>query len=398
MPPIVATGRDLRLDLFRGLALWLIFLDHIPSEHRELGHDPQLRLQRRRRDLRLHLRLHGGLRLWPGDAGARRSSWRARASSSAPGRSMSRISSSSSSSWRRSPMSRASFDNPLYAEEMRRLRFSAAAGRHADPGAAAQVQAELHGRAAALYRAAARLSAGALAAAARGRRSRLLLRPRSTPPCSISTGTCPPIRAGTWFFNPLAWQLIFVFGAWCALGGVEQVGKLLRSRIVVGLAVAYLVFAFLRGHDLVFPALRFLIPKCVSGLDVSDRQDQPGCAALRAFPGAGGRDRHFIPSDWPGLKSHWLRPMILCGQHSLEIFCLGIFLSFIGHFVTSRNFPIGRDADIDQRVRDSGDGWRCVADFVVQDYRGARFRESSEAAGGRPRGRRGMKSHCRGSA
>ena len=31
MPPIVPTGRDLRLDLFRGLALWLIFLDHIPS-------------------------------------------------------------------------------------------------------------------------------------------------------------------------------------------------------------------------------------------------------------------------------------------------------------------------------------------------------------------------------
>ena len=31
MPPIVATGRDLRLDLFRGLALWLIFLDHIPA-------------------------------------------------------------------------------------------------------------------------------------------------------------------------------------------------------------------------------------------------------------------------------------------------------------------------------------------------------------------------------
>ena len=24
-------GRDLRLDLFRGVALWLIFLDHIPQ-------------------------------------------------------------------------------------------------------------------------------------------------------------------------------------------------------------------------------------------------------------------------------------------------------------------------------------------------------------------------------
>src|SRR6195256_2556477 len=29
--PVVTTGRDLRLDLFRGIALWLIYLDHIPS-------------------------------------------------------------------------------------------------------------------------------------------------------------------------------------------------------------------------------------------------------------------------------------------------------------------------------------------------------------------------------
>src|SRR5579883_3372787 len=29
--PVVTTGRDLRLDLCRGIALWLIFLDHIPS-------------------------------------------------------------------------------------------------------------------------------------------------------------------------------------------------------------------------------------------------------------------------------------------------------------------------------------------------------------------------------
>jgi hypothetical protein len=29
--PVVAAERDLRLDLFRGIALWLIFLDHIPG-------------------------------------------------------------------------------------------------------------------------------------------------------------------------------------------------------------------------------------------------------------------------------------------------------------------------------------------------------------------------------
>src|SRR3972149_4734731 len=31
MPPPAPAERDLRLDLFRGIALWLIFLDHIPS-------------------------------------------------------------------------------------------------------------------------------------------------------------------------------------------------------------------------------------------------------------------------------------------------------------------------------------------------------------------------------
>src|SRR6201987_1875121 len=30
-PAVLPSGRDLRLDLFRGIALWLIFLDHIPS-------------------------------------------------------------------------------------------------------------------------------------------------------------------------------------------------------------------------------------------------------------------------------------------------------------------------------------------------------------------------------
>jgi hypothetical protein len=40
----------------------------------------------------------------------------------------------------------------------------------------------------------------------------------------------------------------------------------------------------------------------------------------------------FIPREWPVLKSRWLWAPIVCGQHSLEIFCLGVFLSFAAHF------------------------------------------------------------------
>jgi hypothetical protein len=31
VPPYLAPGRGLRLDFFRGLALWFIYLDHIPE-------------------------------------------------------------------------------------------------------------------------------------------------------------------------------------------------------------------------------------------------------------------------------------------------------------------------------------------------------------------------------
>ena len=32
----------------------------------------------------------------------------------------------------------------------------------------------------------------------------------------------PAYPNGVWFFNPFAWQLLFVFGAWCALGGAQR--------------------------------------------------------------------------------------------------------------------------------------------------------------------------------
>jgi hypothetical protein len=45
----------------------------------------------------------------------------------------------------------------------------------------------------------------------------------------------------------------------------------------------------------------------------------------------------FVPRQWPGLKSPFLLPAISCGQHSLEIFCLGVFLAFAGQFVITQS-------------------------------------------------------------
>src|SRR3974390_3096232 len=65
----------------------------------------------------------------------------------------------------------------------------------------------------------------------------------------------PAYPSGTWAFNPFAWQLLFVFGAWCALGGAQNLSRWVNSKLVVGLAISYLVFAFCITMTWYFPHL-----------------------------------------------------------------------------------------------------------------------------------------------
>jgi hypothetical protein len=39
-----------------------------------------------------------------------------------------------------------------------------------------------------------------------------------------------------------------------------------------------------------------------------------------------------VPKEWPGLEWKVFDPLIVCGQQSLAVFCVGVFLSFVGHF------------------------------------------------------------------
>ena len=110
----------------------------------------------------------------------------------------------------------------------------------------------------------------------------------------------PAYPSGVWFFNPFAWQLLFVFGAWCALGGAARLGPFLRSPVTMGIAIAYLLFAFLIAMTWCCPEGYGLVPHWLDDLDVSDRQDQSRRAALCAFPGAGGGDGAVHPARLAG--------------------------------------------------------------------------------------------------
>src|SRR5712691_17852 len=70
----------------------------------------------------------------------------------------------------------------------------------------------------------------------------------------------PAYPNGTWVFNPLAWQLLFVFGAWCALGGAARLAPIARSRPVLVLAAVYLVFAFAIAMTWYFAGIASHVP------------------------------------------------------------------------------------------------------------------------------------------
>src|ERR1700753_2521813 len=51
--------------------------------------------------------------------------------------------------------------------------------------------------------------------------------------------------AGTWYFNPYAWQVLFIFGSWCALGGARRSMSVIMAPITLYFCLAYLAFALI---------------------------------------------------------------------------------------------------------------------------------------------------------
>jgi hypothetical protein len=328
-PPSVE--RDLRLDLFRGIALWLIFLDHIPSNIvswitiRNYGFSDAT-------EIFVFISGYTAAFVY-GRA------MRDRGFVVAAARILKRA-------WQVyvahiflfviylaeiAYVSR-SFENPLYAEEMGIFDFLR------------QPDVTLY-EALLLKFKPANMDVLPLYIVLLGTFPLFLWILLRRPMLALATSVCiyvvalqfeinlPAYPEGTWTFNPLAWQLLFVFGAWCAVGGAQRLSGFMRSPVVLGLAIAYLAFSLGIVLTWYFPHFGHLIPKWLS--DWMYPIDKTNLDVLRFvhFLSLAVLTVRFIPRDWPALRSIWLRPAIVCGQHSLEIFCLGVFLAFAAHFV-----------------------------------------------------------------
>jgi hypothetical protein len=133
---------------------------------------------------------------------------------------------------------------------------------------------------------------------------------------------------GHWAFNPLAWQLLVVLGAWWIVEG-ETVRPWVTSRTTLVLAVLYLLFSLvvaLSSHIAPLegpPALvKLLYSSDKSTLDPLRLLHFLALAVVAAW---------LVPRNWRGLTTPLMRAAIRCGQNSLPIYCLGVLLTFAGH-------------------------------------------------------------------
>src|SRR6266576_1875723 len=137
----------------------------------------------------------------------------------------------------------------------------------------------------------------------------------------------------TWYFNPFCWQLLFVFAAWCGLGEIAKYSKWVWSKTALTIAAAWILFAFVIVMSWHSAFLESLIPKwMVKAIYPIDKTDLD-MLRFTHFLALALLVARYFPRKAEILSSKWLRPLVLCGQHSLPIFCFGVFLSFAAHWI-----------------------------------------------------------------
>ena len=109
--------------------------------------------------------------------------------------------------------------------------------------------------------------------------------------------------------------------------------RILSSPVTLWISAAYLLAAFCVTMTWYIPQLNHLMPRLLEQWMYPIDKTDLDVLRFAHFLALAAITVRFLPREWPGLKSPWLKPLILCGQHSLEIFCLGVFLAFAGHFI-----------------------------------------------------------------
>jgi hypothetical protein len=143
-----------------------------------------------------------------------------------------------------------------------------------------------------------------------------------------------------WFFNPFAWQCLFFLGAWLGWrgnhGGVSWFKHRWLFYFAAALALAGFVIRFSWTlHDFYDP---LPVPVSAELLWPLLSKGDLGFLRFANVLAVAFLVSRLIHPQARFLASHSARLFVICGRNSLHIFCLAILLSVLGHLVLNEYF------------------------------------------------------------
>ena len=147
----------------------------------------------------------------------------------------------------------------------------------------------------------------------------------------------PAYPEAVWFFNPLAWQFLFIIGASAGHARVSGRWPFPHGAWLSQLAVALTVFLIVINVSWLVHMLYEPFPAFLEKQLLNHTIDKTNLAPLRLvnFLALALATVYFVRPESSFLSWRVAWPIVLCGQHSLYVFCLGIVLAVLGHFVLS---------------------------------------------------------------
>jgi hypothetical protein len=142
--------------------------------------------------------------------------------------------------------------------------------------------------------------------------------------------TVPAWPNSHWAFNPMAWQFLVVLGAWWMIEG-KKVEPWVRSPAVLAIAVTLLLASLVVALSSRIEPLEALIPKSVPQLLYPMDKSNLDPVRLLHFLALAILASWMVPRNWRGMTTPLMRGAILCGRNSLPIYCLGVLLAFACH-------------------------------------------------------------------
>ena len=143
----------------------------------------------------------------------------------------------------------------------------------------------------------------------------------------------PAWPTGELYFNPFAWQFLFVIGAWYAYGCSLRFQAILQSRALLVLAIAYLALSLVIALSWQFEQLQGLVPAEVARLIYPIYKSHLAPLRLVHFLSLAIVALRVTPPQWQGSIKPAMTAMIRCGENSLSMYCLQVLLAFVAYVV-----------------------------------------------------------------